>query len=77
VAVPLPTEQTRWRCRLCGNLTRFDVTRTTQFRDYLHCDLSGAATVEEHEVLSDRVEQVRCRWCDGRDTVELIPRPGG
>ena len=43
MAVPLPTEQTRWRCRRCGNLTRFDVTRTTRFRDYLHCDLSGAA----------------------------------
>jgi hypothetical protein len=76
VPIPLPTEQTRWRCRLCGNLTRFDVTRTTRSRDFLHCDLAGVARVEEHEVLTEQIEQVRCRWCDGRDTVELIPRPG-
>jgi hypothetical protein len=23
------------------------------------------------------LESVRCRWCDGVDTVELVPRPDG
>jgi hypothetical protein len=72
-SVPGPTE--RWRCRVCGNLTRFDVTRRTRAREFVHVDLSGDAAVEEREVLDEQVEQVRCRWCDGTDTVETVPRP--
>ena len=30
MTVPLPTASTRWRCTLCGNLTRFDVTRSSK-----------------------------------------------
>jgi hypothetical protein len=71
----LPTATTRWRCTRCGNLTRFDVTRRARTREYLHVDLSGAAAVEEREVLEEVVESVRCRWCDGVGTVELVPRP--
>lgn len=74
MSVPVPTTDTRWRCSLCGNLTRFDVTRTTRARDYVHLDLAGDATVDEHEVLSDTIEQVQCRWCGREDTVELVPR---
>lgn len=72
---PLPSAGTRWRCTQCGNLTRFDVTRQARTREYLHVDLSGAAVVEEREVLEESVETVRCRWCDGVGTVELVPRP--
>ncbi|MGH8971118.1 MAG: hypothetical protein ACRDV1_14350 [Actinomycetes bacterium] len=75
VPVPLPSPGTRWRCGACGNLTRFDVTRRTRTREYVHLDLAGDPSVEEREVLDDVVEQVRCRWCDGVDTVELVPRP--
>jgi hypothetical protein len=70
----LPTATTRWRCTRCGNLTRFDVTRRTRVREYLHLDLAGEPTVEEREVLDETVDQVRCRWCDGVDSVELVPR---
>ena len=73
---PTPTATTRWRCRQCGNLTRFDVTRTSRTRDYVHVDLAGEPVVEEREVLAEDVESVRCRWCDGVGTVELVPRPG-
>ncbi len=38
--VPTPTDDSRWRCALCGNLTRFDVTRTTHARDHRACALS-------------------------------------
>lgn len=76
MALSQPTEGTRWRCRLCGNLTRFDVTRTGRFLEYVHADLSGAARVEEHEVLAERIESIRCRWCDAVDQVELVERPG-
>ncbi len=75
MSVPVPTGQTRWRCALCGNLTRFDVTRTTRAREYVHLDLAGDPHVEESEVLTETIEQVRCRWCDSRDSVELVPRP--
>ena len=73
--VPLPGERTRWRCTACGNLTRFDVTRSSHVREYVHLDLAGEAAVEEREVLDERVEQVRCRWCGAVDAVELVPRP--
>jgi len=75
VSVTQPTAGMRWRCTLCGNLTRFDVTRTSRVREYLHLDLGGEAQVEEREVISDRVEQVRCRWCNGVDCVEVVARP--
>jgi hypothetical protein len=73
--LPVPTATTRWRCTACGNLTRFDVTRSSHVREYVHLDLAGEATVEEREVLDERVEQVRCRWCGAVDAVELVPRP--
>ena len=60
---PIPTPQTRWRCNRCGNLTRFDVVRSTRVREFVHLDLSGDPEVEETEVLAEAVESVRCRWC--------------
>jgi hypothetical protein len=74
VPVPLPRADTRWRCTRCGNLTRFDVTRSSRVREYVHLDLAGDARVEEREVLAESIEQVRCRWCDAIDSVEVVPR---
>lgn len=73
--VPLPTQTTRWRCTLCGNLTRFDVTRASRTVEYVHLDLTGVPSVEERQVLSDTVESVRCRWCNTADRIELVERP--
>ena len=73
--VPLPGPESRWRCRQCGNLTRFDVTRRTRAREYLHVDLAGEASVEEREVVEDLVEHVTCRWCSAVDSVEVVARP--
>ena len=47
MTVPLPTAKTRWRCTLCGNLTRFDVTRSSKVVEYVHLDLAGEPKVEE------------------------------
>ena len=74
--VPLPGPDGRWRCRQCGNLTRFDVTRTLRSAEYVHVDLAGEQAVEEREVLSEVVEHVTCRWCSAVDAVEVVPRPG-
>lgn len=73
VLLPGPSE--RWRCRQCGNLTRFDVQRLTRAREFWHVDLAGEPAVEERELLADTVEHVTCRWCSGVDTVDTEPRP--
>lgn len=73
--VPVPGPESRWRCQQCGNLTRFDVTRRTRSREYVHVDLAGEASVEERTVSEDVVEHVTCRWCSAVDAVEVIPRP--
>lgn len=75
MSISVPTDTQRWRCAQCGNLTRFDVVRTVRSRDYLHFDLSGARRTEESDVLAETVEQVRCRWCDAVDAVEVVDRP--
>jgi hypothetical protein len=72
--VPAPTAETRWRCTLCGNLTRFDVRRTTRATEFVHVTLGGDQVVEERSVLADTVEHVTCRWCGRVDAVELVPR---
>ena len=74
--VPVPTSTTRWRCALCGNLTRFDVQRSTRSREFVHVSLAGEAVVEERQVVAETVDHVTCRWCGRADAVELVPRPG-
>jgi hypothetical protein len=74
IAPPAPGDPTRWRCRQCGNLTRFDVTRSSRAVEFVHFDLAGTPTVEERQVVSDVVEQVRCRWCDAVDSVDVVAR---
>ena len=56
----VPADGERWRCAGCGNLTRFDVTRTRRTTDYWHFDLAGEHRVEEETVLA-RVRGVRRR----------------
>jgi hypothetical protein len=72
MTVPLPTAATRWRCTLCGNLTRFDVTRSSKVVEYVHLDLAGEPKVEEREVVSETIESVRCRWCNAVDQQQLL-----
>lgn len=71
---PALSSTTRWRCSLCGNLTRFDVVRSMRVREFVHLDLAGAPRVEETEVLDEKVEQVRCRWCAATDSIEVVRR---
>jgi hypothetical protein len=74
VAASLPDEKTRWRCAGCGNLTRFDVTRTSRTREFWHFDLAGEHRVEETDVVSEAVEEVSCRWCGRSDAIEVVSR---
>ncbi len=53
MAVVLPDADTRWRCGRCGNLTRFDVVRSSRVREYWHLDLGGEPRVEQTEVVSE------------------------
>lgn len=70
----LPDSSHRWRCGGCGNLTRFDVTRTRRTHEFWHFDLAGDHTVESTEVKGESVESVSCRWCGRSDAIELVDR---
>jgi hypothetical protein len=74
VSVSLPDETHRWRCTGCGNLTRFDVTRTRRTTEYWHFDLAGDHGVEETDVRDESVEEVICRWCGRNDAIEQVSR---
>ena len=63
----------RYRCTLCGNLTRFDVLERRRTRAFHHYTLGGLLSVEEEEVLEREVEEVRCRWCNSATNVEVVP----
>ena len=69
----IPDNQ-RYRCAGCGNLTRFDVTRTQRTTEFWHFDLAGDHRVEDTAVHSERVESVTCRWCGRSDAIELVER---
>ena len=62
----------RYRCRACGNLTRFDVTTTRRTRAFHHYTLGGELTVEQEETLAETVEDVSCRWCGNGSAVEEL-----
>jgi hypothetical protein len=70
----IPDARSRWRCAHCGNLTRFDVVRSTRSRVLAHVD-GRRAERREREVLAETVEQVVCRWCGAGDRVEIVDRP--
>ena len=63
---------TRYRCTTCGNLTRFDVTTSTRTRAFHHYTVGGDLTVEDPEVLEERVDEVLCRWCGPSGRVEPV-----
>lgn len=74
MSAQIPDANHRWRCGGCGNLTRFDVTRTRRTTEYWHFDLAGGHDVEETDLREESVESVRCRWCGRDDAIETIER---
>ena len=62
----------RYRCAACGNVTRFDVTASARTRAFHHYTIGGELTVEDVEVLDERVESVSCRWCGSPKAVEAL-----
>lgn len=75
MAISLPSDDLRWRCAHCGNLTRFDVERRRHTSEFWHMDLSGQPTIESTQLLAEDILSVRCRWCGADDGVALVPRP--
>jgi len=73
-SVRTPGSGERWRCGGCGNLTRFDVTRSLRTTEFWHFDLAGEHRVEEQDVLAEQVETVSCRWCGRSDAVTVVDR---
>src|ERR1700716_984609 len=69
----IPPVPVRYRCRSCGNLTRFDVVATRRTSAFHHYSVGGELTVEEEELLEERVERGTCRWCGaGGDNIEQL-----
>ena len=62
----------RYRCTACGNLTRFDVTRTRRTHAFHHYTVGGELSMEDEVILSDVVECVACRWCGTGASVEVV-----
>jgi hypothetical protein len=62
----------RYRCTSCGNLTRFDVVSSRRTRAFHHFTTGGELTIEEVEVLDERVESVACRWCGPAGVIEEL-----
>lgn len=75
MSVTLPDAQSRLRCAHCGNLTRFDIVRSSRVREFWHLDMAGEPAVDETEVLSETIESVTCRWCGSADRIEIVARP--
>lgn len=74
----MSSEHPRYRCNSCGNVTRFDVTTIRRTRAFHHYTLGGDLTIEDEELLAEVCEDVRCRWCDLGDRVEVVrPILGG
>jgi hypothetical protein len=71
----LPDPRTRFRCGHCGNLTRFDVTRTLSTTEYWHADMAGSVNIEDTTVHAEKVTAVSCRWCGATDRIEIVLRP--
>ena len=63
----------RYRCRSCGNLTRFDVVTSRRTRAFHHYSVGGELTIEDTEVLVEEIESVTCRWCGPSGLVEEAP----
>jgi hypothetical protein len=74
VGPAVPDASTRWRCGACGNLTRFDVTRSRRTTEFWHFDLAGDHQVEETQLRDEVLESVTCRWCGRSDAIELVDR---
>lgn len=74
MTAPLPDSTNRWRCAGCGNLTRFDVSRTRRTNEFWHFDLAGEPVIEATELMAETVETITCRWCNRSDAIELFDR---
>lgn len=67
-----------YRCGACGNVTRFDVVATRRTRAFHHYSIAGELTIEDEDVLDERVEQVSCRWCGASgDSIERVASGAG
>ena len=67
-----PGEPVHYRCAACGNLTRFDVIATRTTRSYHHYSVGGELTIEDVDVLEEKIDDVICRWCGHGRSIETV-----
>lgn len=62
----------RYRCRSCGNLSRFEIDTIRRVRERHNVTAAGKVVVEGAELLDETVDRVLCDWCGhGSDVVQL------
>jgi hypothetical protein len=55
-------------------VTRFDVVALRRTKSFHHFTLGGDLTVEDEQLLEERLEEVSCRWCGATGAaVERLP----
>ena len=48
------------------------MTTSRRVRAFHHYTVGGELTIEDTEVLDERVEDVQCRWCGAAGSVEVL-----
>ncbi|MGI9017796.1 MAG: hypothetical protein ACR2HR_11950 [Euzebya sp.] len=59
----------RFKCKGCGNLTRFDVAVSERSERFWHASVSGEGVVEDTTLVEQIIESVTCRWCGSTDAI--------
>ena len=52
------------------------MTATRRTRAFHHYTLGGDLSIEDEEVLDERIDEVVCRWCGTGTAVEVITEDG-
>jgi hypothetical protein len=64
-------EPTRYRCTACGPHA-FDVVTSRRTTAFHHFTVAGELTIEDEQVLDERIESVTCRWCGPAGAVQAL-----
>lgn len=67
---------TRYRCLICGNMTRFETVVTRRVKETQNIAVNGTIGPSTVEVIAEHVDEVRCGWCGNHSSVEELGKTG-
>ncbi len=62
----------RYRCDLCGNITRFDIVESMTVKSFYHYGIDGELNKEDPVTIHRVIESVSCRWCNSPKNVKEV-----